>query len=285
MQDSSVLIVGAGWLGRPLAEHLMNQGYNVTATKTSEQGVAALEGDGIDALQCNLTAINDDNQNTFVKALQQKKITTIIGCFPPGFRQGRGTMYATQWARLVDLAKQANVRKVIMISSTSVYPDRPTLMTEEMASLSLSQTQADFSDKSVVMLTAEEHVVRSQLDYAIVRCSGLFGPNRHPSRFALKIKSVSDRAPANMLHLHDAIAAVSFVLKEIKNEVLNVTTPDTCDKATFYRSALKAAGVDSSLNAVNSTPDKAISSGKLQAFGFTFKYQHTLDALDIDMTE
>ncbi|MGR5457020.1 SDR family NAD(P)-dependent oxidoreductase, partial [Vibrio alfacsensis] len=87
--------------------------------------------------------------------------------------------------------------------------------TEDMARLPIAKGREDFSAKSIIMLTAEEHVRNSTLDYVIVRCSGLFGPNRHPSRFASKLKTVSDQASANMLHLDDAVGAIIFCLEHV----------------------------------------------------------------------
>ncbi|MFA0521664.1 SDR family NAD(P)-dependent oxidoreductase, partial [Vibrio sp. 10N.222.55.E8] len=83
-------------------------------------------------------------------------------------------------------------------------------------------------------------VMDSGLDFTILRFSGLIGPNRHPSRFASKLKQVSSQAPANMLHLDDAIGSVNFAIEQLHNEVVNVTTPNTVSKAEFYAAALKS---------------------------------------------
>lgn len=280
MNQNNVVIVGAGWLGLPLAKAFNNKNYRVTATRTTEQGVSELAHHGIDGFVLDLVKLtNDDKKLATLDHLRGLNADTLIGCFPPGFRTGGGALYASQWDTLCQLAKDADISKIIMVSSTSVYPDRAELMTEDMARLPIAKGRDDFSAKAIIMLTAEEYVRNSTLDYAIVRCSGLFGPNRHPSRFASKLKSVSDQATANMLHLDDAIGSIVFALENISSSVVNATTPASCDKVTFYRAALRAAGLDTSLNLVNSTPDKTISSEKLQNLGYHFKYQSTLDAL------
>ncbi|MCW8345021.1 NAD-dependent epimerase/dehydratase family protein [Vibrio sp. ZSDZ65] len=280
MNGNHILIVGAGWLGLPLSKALISRGYPVTATRTSQQGCEALAENGIDNLCLDLNTLRDESDElALTNQLVNKQITTIIGCFPPGFRQGGGARYASQWNQLCQVAKRLEVDKIMMISSTTVYPETAELMTEDMARLPIARGREDFTAKSIIMLTAEEHVRNSTLDYAILRCSGLFGPQRHPSRFASKLKSVSDQASANMLHLDDAIHAIIFSLENIHSGVVNATTPTTCDKVTFYRAALRSAGLDTSLNLVNSEPGKTISSEKLQRLGYHFKYQHVLDAL------
>ena len=280
MNGNQILIVGAGWLGLPLAKSLSNRGYSVIPTRTSEQGVEELTVAGLDGFCLDLNEVKQEEDIlSLADKLVTKDVKTLIGCFPPGFRQGGGALYASQWNLLCQLAKMIGVEKIIMVSSTSVYPDRAEIMTEDMARLPIAKGRDDFSAKSIIMLTAEEHVRNSTLDYVIIRCSGLFGPNRHPSRFASKLKSISDQAAANMLHLDDAIGSIIFSLENLNATVVNASTPNTCDKVTFYRAALRSAGLDTSLNLVSSEPDKTISSEKLQRLGYSFKYDHTLDAL------
>ncbi len=269
----SVAIIGAGWLGLPLAKHLQQLGYQVHASKTTESGIQDLKEQGINGFLCNLNGeyINDSFANL--------SCDTIIGCFPPGFRRGQGDEYVYQWANLVEQAKRAKVSKIIMVSSTTVYPDRPDSMIESDASLSLAENNPQFSSNANLMLQAEQGVVDSGLDYVIVRCSGLIGPNRHPARFASKLKQVSRLAPANMLHLNDAIGAVTFALEHLDKEIINASTPNTVSKAEFYQAALKAVDSAESLPPIVDLPDKKIISDKLTKAGYQFCFSNTLEAL------
>lgn len=125
-----------------------------------------------------------------------------------------------------------------MISSTTVYPNLASDMEEADASLSLAADSPYFSDNARIMLQAEQHVIDSNISFVIMRCSGLIGPDRHPSRFAMRLKQVSRKAPANMLHQDDAVSAVKFALDNLSNQVINVTTPHTVSKAEFYQAAI-----------------------------------------------
>ncbi len=279
MNEPNILLIGAGWLGLPLSIRLKSDGYKVIATKTSSEGLELLDEHQIQGAVCDLNDRSLEGLAAIEELIKTNMIDVIIGAFPPGFRQGRGEDYSEQWQQLVEVAKASDVKKIIMVSSTTVYPDKAEIMNEDMASLPIAINSEHFSDKAKIMLQAEEHVRSSTLDYCIVRCSGLIGPNRHPSRFAAKLSAVSDQAAANMLHLDDAIGAMMFATTTLNNCIVNATTPSTCDKATFYRAALRAAGLDSSLPNVVSKPDKVISSEKLQSLGYHFKFQHTLDAL------
>lgn len=274
---ANTLIVGAGWLGTPLAQTLIDQGHQVTVTRRSQ---TRLDEFPLTSVQPALLDLNEPHsQQQLIELIEQHQIERIVGAFPPGFRKGNGQEYAQQWQRLVSAAKQSSVNKLLMVSSTTVYPNLAVDMKEEDATLALAQTSEHFSDNARIMLQAEQYVIDSGIDYAIVRCSGLIGSDRHPSRFALRLKQVSRKAPANMVHQNDAVAATAFALNQIDNEVVNATTPNTVSKAEFYQAAITQSDLDIALPPVTETADKRILADKLVALGYQFQFNSTLDAL------
>lgn len=281
---ASIFIVGAGWVGAPLSEHLEKHGNQVVVTKTTQAGADAIGNERIPCEVFSFDATQPERSiGQLYSLLLENNTEIVIGSFPPGFRKGAGVEYADYWQQLTSACQKANVKKLIMVSSTTVYPTKPGVLYEQDASLTLS-TSADeqasaFSDNARVMLQAEQLVMDSGIDYTILRFSGLIGPSRHPSRFASKLKQVSSQAPANMLHLDDAIGAVDFAINQLHNEVVNVTTPNTVSKAEFYAAALKSANSSEPLPPIVDTPDKLISSKKILGLGYSFKFDSTLDAL------
>ena len=274
---ANTLIVGAGWLGTPLAQTLIDQGHQVTVTRRSQ---TRLDEFPLTSVQPALLDLNEPHsQQQLIELIEQHQIERIVGAFPPGFRKGNGQEYAQQWQRLVSAAKQSSVNKLLMVSSTTVYPNLAVDMKEEDATLALAQTSEHFSDNARIMLQAEQYVIDSGIDYAIVRCSGLIGSDRHPSRFAIRLKQVSRKAPANMVHQNDAVAATAFALNQIDNEVVNATTPNTVSKAEFYQAAITQSDLDIALPPVTETADKQILADKLVALGYQFQFNSTLDAL------
>ena len=269
-----IAIIGAGWLGLPLAKQLDTLGHSVIASRTSDSGLLELEKNGIAGFVCDL-----NNPQALADTLSEHNIDTVVGSFPPGFRRGQGDEYITQWQALTEQASSAGVSKLVMISSTTVYPDRAQDMYEQDASLELATNNDEFSANAKKMLQAEQTVIDSGLDYVIVRCSGLIGPDRHPARFASRLKQVSRLAPANMLHLYDAIGATVFAIEHLNHTVVNATTPATVSKAEFYQAALKAANLDEELPPIVDVADKRIVSDKLIKAGYKFHYSHTLEAL------
>lgn len=281
---ASIFIVGAGWVGAPLSEHLVKHDNQVVVTKTTQEGADAIGNERIPCEVFSFDAIQPERSiGQLYSLLLENNTEIVIGSFPPGFRKGAGIEYADYWQQLTSSCQKANVKKLIMVSSTTVYPTKPGVLYEQDASLTLSTSANEqasaFSDNARVMLKAEQLVMDSGIDYTILRFSGLIGPSRHPSRFASKLKQVSSQAPANMLHLDDAIGAVDFAINQLHNEVVNVTTPNTVSKAEFYAAALKSANSSEPLPPIVDTPDKLISSKKILGLGYSFKFDSTLDAL------
>ncbi len=281
---ASIFIVGAGWLGAPLSEHLERHDNRVVVTKTTQAGADTI---GSERIPCEVFSFDSSNSDQTVgqlySLLLEHNTEIVIGSFPPGFRKGAGKEYAVYWQLLTKACQQANIKKLIMVSSTTVYPTKPGILYEQDASLVLANADSGdactCSDNARIMLQAEQSVMDCGIDYTILRFSGLIGPSRHPSRFASKLKQVSTQAPANMLHLDDAIGTVDFAISHLHNEVVNVTTPNTVSKAEFYAAALKSANSSEPLPTVVDTPDKLISSKKILDLGYSFKFESTLDAL------
>ncbi|MFW7523103.1 NAD(P)H-binding protein [Vibrio ostreicida] len=269
----TITIVGGGWLGKPLAHYLVSIGHQVFVSRTSQQGAQALNDAQLNGLQIDLR----ESVEKITQSLRCTATEIVIGCFPPGFRQGNGEEYPLHWKKLSLACQAAGVDKLVMVSSTTVYPSIAQAMQEGDASLMAAQHSSQFSANATIMLEAEQHIINSGLNYGVVRCSGLVGPERHPARFVSKLKQVSQSAPANMLHLTDAIGATSFIALSTHNVIVNATTPNTVSKAEFYQAALESVSSEESLPPIVDSADKRIVSDFLMSLGYRFHYQHTLE--------
>nr|WP_301333956.1 NAD-dependent epimerase/dehydratase family protein [Vibrio agarivorans] len=267
-----IVIIGGGWLGLPLGHFLHTNGHDVLVTKTSKKGCDDLAKGGLHTLHLELgTSLSTQSENH----LRDFQPDVIVGCFPPGLRSDTPSRYVENWRQVSELAVMHDVGKIIMVSTSGVYPS----IAEDMVETRQIGGK-NLDEKTQLLLSAEQQVIKSQVPYTILRCSGLIGPNRHPARFAKRLKSISDQAPANMVHLDDVIAVIEFVLTSGDNEIYNVTTPETVSKYQFYQRATKHYHEPIALPAPSHTQDKRIVATKLIAAGFKFKYSHIFNALD-----
>lgn len=295
-------VLGAGWLGKPLALHLHNLGHTVYASRTSSQGVKELDDLGLNGFVASVnTDANDlpDTCSSLGDTLALQGCEVLVVCFPPGTRsEDKGRSYAVKWENLTDQLKtiahlgKSSVRKVIMISTTSVYPSPAQEYCEEDANLNLAENSELFSASAKRILTAEQHLIDSKLEYGIIRCSGLIGPDRHPARFVRHLKTVSRQAPANMIHLDDVIGVIKHIADWPESTIVNATSPETTNKAHFYQAALESIQsqlptyseplihAEQQLPSTTDTTDKRILANKLVEMGYQFIYPHTLAALE-----
>lgn len=271
---SIISIIGAGWLGFPLAQHL-SKDHRVYASKTTLAGLDIFASTSIQGFIVSKDTIHRELKSQLLE--QQPNV--VVGCFPPGLRKGLSDHYCNHWQAIIDACENTSVEKLIMISTTGVYPDLADEMVETDATYSRAQTNPDFNQKNKILLDAERVVEQSTLNTVIIRCGGLFGPERHPSRFASRLKSVSVSAPANMLHLDDAIKVITFCIEQINNEVINAVSPIKPSKAEFYQAALDHAEATTLLPPIVDVADKSICVDKLLRYGYEFTYSSPLDAL------
>lgn len=115
-----VAIVGLGWLGMPLALSLTARGWQVTGSKTTQDGVEAARMCGIESyvlkLEPELFCEPDD-----LDALMNVDALVIT---LPARRSGHGeAFYLQAMQEIVDSALAYHIPRIIFTSSTSVYGD------------------------------------------------------------------------------------------------------------------------------------------------------------------
>lgn len=113
-----VAIVGLGWLGMPLALSLMARGWQVTGSKTTQDGVEAARMCGIDSyplrLEPQLVCDTED-----LDALMNVDALVIT---LPARRTGAGEGFYLQAVQeIVDTALAHHIPRIVFTSSTSVY--------------------------------------------------------------------------------------------------------------------------------------------------------------------
>lgn len=220
---SSVGIVGAGWLGLPLAQALIDEGRKVAVTVTSQEKVDLLRASGLDACLLHLSAQ--------VNAAWPLAVGSLIVCVPPG----KTDDYPGAIMQLCAKARSAGVRNILFVSATSVWA--PGQREEEQA--------APQTERGLRMLAAEQAVLAAGFERAVViRPAGLYGPGRHPGRF-LAGKTVSGGAQAvNLVHQQDLVAACCLLLVQgVSGSCYTLSAPGHPSRREFYRVAARRLGL------------------------------------------
>lgn len=248
--SEKISILGCGWLGSVLATDLHKKGFKVKGSTTTQIKTNDLRASGIDpfvidicSIQSNLESFLDSE--VLVIAITSKNIES--------FRT------------LIEKIEASPIKKVVFVSSTSVYPNTNAVITEDSNTkdTSLAAIEKLFIDNSVFKCT-------------IVRFGGLYGYDRKPGNFIKGKKSISNpEGYINFIHRDDCIEILKRIIeKNVWNEVLNACSDDHPKRREFYLREAKKVGQSSISFDENSRNDfKIIDSQKLKRLlDYQFRY-------------
>lgn len=221
-----ISILGCGWLGLPLAKSLVAQGFSVKGSTTSEAKLAVLESAHIQAYSIRLTE-NEvmGNINSF---LSESEILIID--IPPKLRGDGAENFVAKIATLIPFIAESTVNHVVFISSTSVYADDNTIVSEN------SQPEPDTESGRQLLATEKLLQANTNFKTTIIRFGGLIGKNRHPIHFLAGRKNLENpEAPINLIHQNDCIGIIEAVIAQnVKGEVFNAVAPYHPSRKEYY---------------------------------------------------
>ena len=220
--------MGCGWLGLPLAKFLITDGFQVQGSTTSKEKIKTLENQHINPFLISLSE-NDISGN--MEGFLSKTNTLIINV-PPRLRGDQKENYVKKMKRLHAAIHRSGIKRIIFISSTSVYGDIDGIVTEE--------TNPEPATESGKQLLLSENIFRNDtsLETTIVRFGGLIGADRHPITMLSGRSNLSNgNFPINLIHLEDCIKIISEILKNgWWNEIFNGVYPYHPTKQQYYTS-------------------------------------------------
>ena len=259
-----VSIVGLGWLGEPLADHLLLKGVEVKGSTTTAEKITTCLKKGIKAYPFFL---NPEPQGQDYEDLFLTDILVIN--IPPQSRTAVGDLYLQQIGNLRKLAEQAEIPQVIFTSATSVYPD---LNQDAVESDKLT---IDNTGNSTLFQAEELLRMNKPYDLTIVRLGGLLGDNRIPGKYVSNKEQVVGHAPVNYIYREDAVRVIDWIIeKGLWNETYNGVTPFHPLRREIYQTNAKLLDFPppASYEQPEVTLWKKVSSRKLLQTGFHFLY-------------
>jgi len=210
-----------GWLGLPLAKHFISHGYKIKASSRSKSRLHELRALKIEPSILDIGALPDDlagflQSNILIINIPSKDIEGFFS--------------------LIKKIENSEIKKILFVSSTSVYTDQNKTIFE-----------SDSADAISNPLVTIENLFRENRHFktTIVRFGGLIGYSRNPGKFFHKGNIVQNPdAYVNLIHRDDCIHIISRIVKqEAWGEIFNACADTHPTKREFYTQAAKNIGL------------------------------------------
>lgn len=221
-----ISILGCGWLGLPLAKSLLEKGFSVKGSTTSLEKIVSLENIGIQAFQIELEETEiKGNINSF---LENSEILIID--IPPKLRGLSSKNFIRKIENLIQFIEKSETQKVLFVSSTSVYSDDNSIITE--------YTKPHPDTESGIQLLEVELLLQNNPNFktTIIRFGGLIGENRHPIHFLAGRQDLENpEAPINLIHQTDCIGIMEKIIEQdCLGETFNAVAPYHPMRKEYY---------------------------------------------------
>ena len=262
-----ISVIGCGWLGLPLADFLINEGFLVKGSTTSKDKLDLLRKHHIEAYKVNLSSsgISGDYSDFLADS------ETVIINIPPGLRKNPSKNHVEELMHLVTEIEKQNIKNVLYISSTSVFTNEA-----HFPKINDSTFPNSTSNSAMQLIEIEQMLLDNpNFNTTVLRFGGLFDNERHPAMYLSGRTHIANpKAPINLIHKEDCIQIITAVLKKnLWNATVNASYPIHPDKKTYYSSYCKLHNLPlPAFNSIEKSKGKIIESNKVvQLLNYTFK--------------
>lgn len=241
------VIIGAGWLGFPLAKSLARAGHQVWGSSRSGKNSG------------------ENDFTTFIfpedpSPLQQADVVVIA--FPPN--RSSIDAYANDCLNVVNHCPESS--RIILISSTGAYTKTGVCSENDVI---------HDPDSENTLIRAESHLrVKIRERLTIIRMAGLIGPDRYPIRpMATSGKTYPGNDPVNVIHQEDAVGLVKHVLENaITGETINGCSVEHPSRKIFYSYMAEKTGLPAPLFNDSVSDSKIIDPTKSIQLGYRYLF-------------
>jgi nucleoside-diphosphate-sugar epimerase len=228
-----VFILGCGWVGFPLAVQLKKEGYHVWGSTRSAQSAEKFTDAGITHVSLVVGESHEENLD-FLNDLD-----VFIVAYPLGAsRMSDDVEYQNHVGWIEEtIARRLNPEaQVILLSSTSVYPDDAGEVDETCTLLP--------TGPGLIQLNYEKALQAVFPQLVILRLAGLIGEGRHPGKFfAGKLDVPDSNAFVNLVCRCDVINACNQVIfSKLRNEIINICADEHPERGVYYVRMAQVAG-------------------------------------------
>lgn len=240
-----ITIYGTGWLGKPLAEKLVQNKFEVIAPKWHAQTEKAID---------------------YWKPMIESPIQ--IWSIPPRVKQNGSDFYGkilTEWTHFL---QNYPISKIVFLSSTSVYESSGDLITEESA-----------TNPESIITKAEQIIINSGLPHLIIRLGGLMGGDRFVAKYYAGKTVERANDPVNYLHQEDAVSFVSEAIQQNLSGIYNLVAPEHPLRKAVVEASCRKHNLPLPVEfKSNENSSKIISAEKIsEKLGMTFKHPNPIN--------
>lgn len=276
-----ILIVGTGDIGGHLAERLYDQGHEVWGLRRSDKPLK----DGISMLQ------GDVSDRDSLPALPSDLDIVLYSVASPAFsKEGYHDYYVKGLKNILKLLKGQSVKRVMFVSSSSVYHQ----MNGEWVDEASATQPSSFSGKE--MLEAETALLKSKFAGTVVRFTGIYGPGRTRMINQARHGGQCDPEPevwTNRIHRDDCLGVLNLLIdKALSGEALEDVYLATDDEpATLYevlewmKDRIGEVDPDHSVGEITRRANRRCRNARIKALGYEFKYTNYREGYDEMLTE
>ena len=256
-----ISILGCGWLGLPLAQKLVDNNFKIKGSTTNFGKLMTLENANIVPY---IISISEERIiGDTAKFLENSQI--LIIAIPPKLRRENAENFVKKIAHSIPFIENSTVKKVIFISSTSVYNDF--IIDENITTVTEDSTEVPNTEVGRQLLQIEQLLMSNQnFETTVIRFGGLIGSDRNPTRIVASKSNIENPlAPINFIDLDDCINIICKIIEQdVWNNVFNAVCPHHPTRRDYYSQNAKTLGLDNlQFNESKKSVGKIVSSEKL----------------------
>lgn len=259
-------ILGCGWLGFPLAQSFVKQGHQVNGSTTSIDKILPLAQNGVNPF---LIAIHNHHTEGNLEYFLEDLDVLIIN-IPPKIRKNPKANFVSKIQTLIKKIEASTTKNIIFISSTSVYGNSNSIVTENSQTVPVTSSGKQILEAEKLLMDCKN------LSINIIRFAGLYGPGRHPVfHLSSKVELQHPDQPVNLIHLEDCIGIIDHIIKkEVKGQIVNAVAPFHPTRVEYYSQIAKKLNLNlPPFKTEESCKGKTIKSNFVNSIlGYEFQY-------------
>jgi nucleoside-diphosphate-sugar epimerase len=216
----TISLLGSGWLGLALTRYFQQQSFRVKASTRASTRFDQLRAFGAIPHLVDIDNLSNDIQ-TFLDC--DVLIVNITSKNIPSYIE------------LIRTLEESAVRRVLFVSSTSVYQNTNDMVTE---SEGLENVDSPLYQIERLFISSPH------FETTVVRLAGLIGPGRHPGLFFKNGKLVEQPdSPVNLIHQTDCVNIIGQIIEQkALGEIFNACAGSHPTKRDFYGQAKQSLG-------------------------------------------